>query len=431
MTVVQSRRSFLGTAGTVGGLGLLGLAGCAGGPAGTPGKTSLRLYWSGSQETNRIFLSVIDAFGKKHPEIEIRPEYGAGSGAADKLATQIAGGNGPDVIVGAANLLTQYVKQGVIFPLDEYVPELIKTDDIDPRVLANATVDGKLVAVPLGVNAHGLMYDETVFEQAKITMPPPDWTWDEFAETADGLHDALGADVAGTEDAGGKKQAFELFVRQRGKPLFNGSALGIGEDDFAEWLEFWDKLRGSGGCVSADVQALYDQMANSPLVTGKAPMLFGAADNILGAIPLVKHKLKLHFYPRGPKGAPNGFYLLSNTMYVGYNRSDHKREVATVIGAVMTDPEIAVNNMVEHGMPPSEAVRKATAEKLDGDAKDVFAFIESYAEEAGDPPPPDPPGSAEIGDILERANTDVGFKRASIPDATRRFFDDMAAALKT
>lgn len=429
MSVVQNRRSFLRSAGLATGLGALGLTGCSG-AVGTSGKPSVRLYWSGSQETNRIMLSVIEACRKKYPDIEIRPEYGAGSGAADKLATQIAGGNGPDLIMGGANLLSQYVKQGVAFPLDEYVPELIKTDDVDRRVLANATIDGKLCGFPLGVNASCLLYDETQFEKAGVTMPPADWTWDEFAETAKGVREALGPDVAGSEDAGGKKQALELFVRQRGKTLFDGAALGIDENDFAEWLAFWDGLRGSGGCVTPDVQALYDQMSNSPLVTGKAPILFGAADHILGAIPLVENTLKLHSYPRATKGGPNGFYLLSNTIYIGYERGDHHREVATLIGAMMTDPEVAVNNMVEHGMPPSAAVREATEKKLDADAKMVFDFIEAYGEEAGDPPPPGPPGGDELEDILDRANTDVGFKRASIAEATQRFFDDANAALK-
>jgi multiple sugar transport system substrate-binding protein len=430
MTARHSRRRFLGSSGLLlAGLGVPGLTSCGGG-SGSAGQVSLRMFWSGSQETNRILLSVIKAFEKANSKIDIRPEYGAGGGAVDKLNTQIAGGRAPDLIVMSTSSLSDYVKRKVVFPLDEYTSSVIDLSDFDKRVVANATIDGKLYALPLGVNAPGLIYDRTLFERAGVDVPPPDWTWDDFARTANVLTTSLGNGMAGSEDAGGKKTPFELFVRQRGKELFDGPQLGFTKEDLGDWLDFWYRLRRTGGVVAPDVQALYDQMANSPLIKGKAPMLFAAADNILGAQPLIKDKLDLHLYPRGEGDAPLGFYLVSNTMFVGYARTEHKQETATAIGAMLTKPEIAKFNMVEHGMPPSSKARDLVAAELEADAKHVFDFIQNFATMAGEPPAPAPPGGSEVEDILDRTNTDVAFRRLGISAAVDRFFSEASSALK-
>ena len=430
MNAARSRRSFLTAAGV---LSLTGVAGCGIGGiggAGTGGKPTLREFWSGSQETNRIFLSVIKAFEKAYPDIEIRPEYGAGDAAADKLATQIAGGRAPDLIVASRSLLSEYAERGVIFPLDDYKPKPINVADFDERVVANATIDGKLYALPLGVNAPGLIYNATMFDRAKVPPPPPEWTWNDFAETADELARALGGDFAGSEDAGGSRPAFELFIRQRGKELYDGDTIGFDADDLGDWLEFWSKLRASGGIVSPDVQALYDEMANSPLIKGSAPMLFAQADNILGAQPLIKDKLDLHLYPRTAGDAPIGFYLVSNTMLVGSARTKFKEAAVTAIGAMMTEPKIAKFNMVEHGMPPSSAVRELVQAELDEDGGNVFAFIQDFADIATDPPPPGPPGNSEVEDILNRTNVDLAFQRLDVKSAVERFFKGASAAIR-
>lgn len=141
MTAGHSRRRFLGSSGLLlAGLGVPGLTSCGGG-SGSGGQVSLRMFWSGSQETNRILLSVIKAFEKANSKIDIRPEYGAGGGAADKLNTQIAGGRAPDLIVMSTSSMSDYVKRKVIFPLDEYTSSVIDLSDFDKRVVANATID--------------------------------------------------------------------------------------------------------------------------------------------------------------------------------------------------------------------------------------------------------------------------------------------------
>ena len=84
----------------------------------------LRMAWWGGQERHDRTLKVIELYEKENPHIKIIPEYSGFDGYFDKLTTQFAAGNAPDIIQYGGNL-NDFVARDVVLPLDDYVGEII------------------------------------------------------------------------------------------------------------------------------------------------------------------------------------------------------------------------------------------------------------------------------------------------------------------
>jgi len=55
----------------------------------------------------------------------------------------------------------------------------------------------------------------------------------------------------GSEDAGGSETSLEVWLRQRGKALYDKDGkLGFGAGEAGEWLAFWDDMRKRKACRS-------------------------------------------------------------------------------------------------------------------------------------------------------------------------------------
>jgi multiple sugar transport system substrate-binding protein len=65
-------------------------------------------------------------------------------------------------------------------PLMENDPAFA-ADDFWPRALtACQDANGEIVGLPLTMGLHGIYFDETAFKAARLPLPAPGWTWDDF-----------------------------------------------------------------------------------------------------------------------------------------------------------------------------------------------------------------------------------------------------------
>ncbi|MCH1932529.1 extracellular solute-binding protein, partial [Shewanella sp. A25] len=87
---------------------LLGLTACGTGEqpgSGSEGEApelseeavTLRVTWWGGDSRHPLTQEAIEAFEEKHPNIKVEGAFADWGGYWDKLATQTAGGNAPDI----------------------------------------------------------------------------------------------------------------------------------------------------------------------------------------------------------------------------------------------------------------------------------------------------------------------------------------------
>src|SRR4051812_4297906 len=118
-------------------------------------KVTLRFMWWGDQTRAQLTQQAIDLFEKAHPNIKIVPEFSGMDGYFDKLDTEFAAGNAPDIIQYGGNL-NDYVNKGVVLPLNQYEGKELDVSKHPKSMLDAATYNNKLYGVTLGVNAGAL-----------------------------------------------------------------------------------------------------------------------------------------------------------------------------------------------------------------------------------------------------------------------------------
>ncbi|MBX7134997.1 MAG: extracellular solute-binding protein [Fimbriimonadaceae bacterium] len=190
-----SRRTFLtGTAALAGSTGLAGLLGVSPSFAVAPAKdvtATLTTYNWGNPDEAKAYGAAFDRFKSIYPNVGVTDNIvpvSSWSDYADKLVTQIAGGNPPDIINIAIEGLRLSVSKGLLLPLDDLIngdPEIkALVDQLPAQLKEGLTVDGKLYEIPNGTQTMVIHYNTKIFKDAGLEPPKPDWTWDDFLATA-------------------------------------------------------------------------------------------------------------------------------------------------------------------------------------------------------------------------------------------------------
>ncbi len=443
-----SRRDFLRTTGAgVTAAGITAIAGCGGGEGdggggkgdgsgggtggGTGGgKKTLQMTWWGSTDRHKRTQDALAEFHRQHPNIEVRGQFSGWDGYWEKLATETAGGNAPDVIQMDYSYIGEYARRGALRPLDDLVPKVLDLRDFSDDVLAGGRIDNKLYGVNAGINSMALVVNLTLLKQVGLELPDHTMTWDDFAALARQIGDKAPAGVFGAEDGSADAAALECWLRQRGKALYTTEgALGFGADDLSEWFSYWGELRKAKGVPPGDVQAsAAGDVQNSLVARKKAVADFAHSNQLSAYANVLKDELTLHMYPQGAKP---GQYLKPSMLMCVSARSKAPKQAGALVDALLTEPSIAGILGSERGIPPSSSVRATLKPKAAAVEQKTYEYIDFVFGKVGELPPPSPLGAVEVnGKILSFAADQVAFGKTPVGQAVSRFFEDANRALK-
>src|SRR4029453_11978176 len=280
-TMAINRRQFLiGAGGLAAAATNMGLAGCAPGSqggsgsqggGGESGTAELALAWWGNPTRNKNTEAEIAAFTAANPDVKISGQPGDFSSYWDKLATQTAGGQAPDIIQMDMNYISEYGTRGALLDLSK-----VDTSKFVEGTVDSGKINDKLVGVNAGINTAVILADPKVFEKAKMDLPDDKtWTWDQMIE--------VGAEVAskagvpfGVAQLINSDTMFNTFVRQHGKQLFTPDGLGF---DVAEAQAWYDLLlKGvkakAFGTPEQITEVVAKPLDQSPVVVGTGAMQY-------------------------------------------------------------------------------------------------------------------------------------------------------------
>lgn len=419
MSMHGSRRQFLAQAAALGSaLVLSGRAYAA--------ETRMRCVWWGGQDRARRTNEAIQIFEKQKPELKIATESTAWADYWTKVATLVAGGNAPDVLQMDYRYLVEYAKRGTLLPLDAFIPKLLDIQDFGANNLDSCRVDGKLYGVNLGTNSTATFLDTAAFAKAGLQLPAYSWTWDDMLRMSQEITKSRGGKgFWGCMDAGGGEPALEVFSRQHGKDLYTADGkLGIDADLTAAWLDYWQKMRKSGGCVPPDVQALDKGSTDSAmLVLGKAAIDLRHSNFLEGFQVAHKEKLAITMYPQTTNGKWGQYIKPSQMMSVAATTRNTDLAVS-LANFLVKDPAGVKVLGIERGVPASPAIRKLLTPDLNDVGKAMVDYIALISDKVSPLPPPPPTGAGEIQKLLNRQNQKVGFAQATAAVAAKEFVEE-------
>jgi len=393
---------------------------------------NIRMVWWGSEDRAKRTKSAVDAFVSGNPGTRVETESMGWDDYWPRLATQVAGGNAPDLIQMDYRFMFEYARRGAILPLDSYLGSVLKIEDFGKVNLDSCSVDGKLYGVNVGVNSFGIILDEAAWKETGVEPPTYGTNWDEFTEKC--IAFAKGNKRKGfyaTADGSGSENLYECWLLERGKALYTADGdLAYTADDAAEWFEYWRKLREAGGCIAAELQALYkNTIETSPLTLGYSATDFAFSNQFVGFQATNKPVLTITAQPVLQDGKA-GHYLKPSQMFSIYAKSKAPETTAALINFLVRDPEGALILGVERGVPASPDIRDMLLPQLDEPSRKAVEFVSALAPYVGSLPPAPPQGGGEMNAVLIRISQEVAFGASSPAEGAASLIAEAKSVLK-
>ncbi|MFF2529979.1 ABC transporter substrate-binding protein [Brevibacillus sp. NPDC058079] len=213
----MKKRRFLSVLGLIGLAAALLISGCSSQSSTQQGdKVELYMGYSSDPPTKKKMEEIIAKFEQSHPHIKIKTMTAPYDDFYQKLTTQIAAGNAPDLWQSDGTKVFGYAQRGAILDITDYVTKEINKEELNGLEF-NKDSDGKYWGVPQGIQVGALFYNKDLFDKAGVPYPTADWTWD----------DVKAASVKLTLDANGKNADDPAFdkksVKQYGFAFFGSS----------------------------------------------------------------------------------------------------------------------------------------------------------------------------------------------------------------
>ena len=426
----RTRRRVLAFAVAVTGISLL-TTGCgvgsAGGGADADGKVTLTFQWWGNDDRATATQKVVDLYESKHPNVTIDTSYAPDANYWEKMATQVAGGNTPDVFQMKLEYFKEYQQRGVIADLTAYTEganPVLRTDKTSEAALAAGTLNGKIFGMPTGRSTQAFFYDPAAWKAAGLETPALGWTWDDFAAAGEKLK-ASGSKASLAADFGDQAPWFESWLIQRGKSLYtDAGALNFTQQDLEDFWTFTTGLVADGVLTPAEVTTANDRTtANSPLVKGTALGEFNDV-SLASAYFQAFGEVELSPFPADADAEHVGMYEGVTQLLTVSKKSKHAQEAAKFIDFFLNDPEAGKILGITRGMPANTEVLDALAKGFEGGDLATYSFETDMSDTVIARPPVAPEGGSESLDEFKNTYDKVIFDKVSVKDAAAQMYAD-------
>ncbi|WP_232533833.1 ABC transporter substrate-binding protein [Plantactinospora sp. KBS50] len=399
------------------------------GPPTEDGPVQLSVFWYGNQRRAQLTEQALQAYTRKHPKVTFRVTWQGVDGYYQRLATQAAGGNPPDLFQLDEDYLAQYAQRQIALDLTEFVDHgRIDLSRLSPSLVQYGTVDGRVMAVAAAENTPALIFNRSLLRRLGLDEPSPDMTYEEYVQWARQVTLRSNGRVAGTMDPSADIRALWVWLRAGGVEFYRGQQLGFTVTDLARWFEFWQDARIQRATPAAAVV----QPANSPdptrqlVVTGRTAASIAWSHQLGEMQRNTTDQLGITALP----GAANAQWARASMYWGAYRGTRHATVVADVINFLTNDPEAGRILGDERGLSANIDIRQSVLESLDDPAAKLSAMFETgMSERFGPAPPPPPPGHDQVRTLLRTAAEKAQSGRETSRAAAAEFVQEANAVL--
>jgi multiple sugar transport system substrate-binding protein len=404
------------------------LTACSSDNAASDGKIALRFSWWGSDTRAQLTTKAIQDFETANPTITVKTDYAAYAPYWQKVATETAGGNAPDVLQMDYRYLSEYGRRNALLDLGTQAGTL-PVADLDPALAGTGKIDGKTVAVPFGQNTVAIAVDTTALAKIGVAPPKAGISWADFGAWAKSVHDKAGSQVYGVSDMGYSEDVFETWLRQNGKTLYAADGkLGFTDADLSAFWTIWQDMVKSGAATPADISNQYDgTTAKSALVQGKSTAEFIFDNTLGGTQAATKSSLSLVGFPTG--GPTSGMYYKPTMLLSAAAQSKHPKEAAMLINYLINDAAAGKTLGVDRGLPANTKVRDGVVSGLSGVSQVVVKYEQDVKATLSETPAAPPKGDGEVKNLFQTAYQGVTSGKTPIAAAATAFVQQARQAI--
>jgi multiple sugar transport system substrate-binding protein len=169
-------------------LAALGLAACGTGSGDSGSGKSISIWEGYTGAEQKEFTRLVGQYEKANPGVKVNVLYVNNDNALEKVLTAVRGGTQPDIAYLYGSWAPNVAKIPQVVKLTKVVQKpSVDWSDFWVGERDVATVNGKVIGIPALVDNLGVVYNKTLFAQAHLTPPSPNWTWSQFQADAKAL----------------------------------------------------------------------------------------------------------------------------------------------------------------------------------------------------------------------------------------------------
>jgi multiple sugar transport system substrate-binding protein len=163
----------------------VGLTACGTGNSGGSGSASLQIWagWTGAEA--QAFKHLLNEWNTAHPDETVTSVFVNNDSSLPKLLTAVKGGSQPDIAYVYGSWAPNVAEMPQVVNLTKVVQQPgVNWNDFWAGERDVATVNGKVIGIPALVDNLAVVYNKTLFAQAGLPLPDPNWTWSQFEADA-------------------------------------------------------------------------------------------------------------------------------------------------------------------------------------------------------------------------------------------------------
>jgi multiple sugar transport system substrate-binding protein len=242
----------------------------------SPAEVNLWTYYGDTGSGAACVKTAADDYNASQSTYEVRIRNLAFSDFNQQVATAIAGGTTPDLMIVDNPDNARFAAAGALADLTSKVEEWGQADQFLPGPWNSTQWDGKTYGIPLGSNTVVLWINTDLATAAGLDPSNPPKTWDDFAAWAEAMTDK-DAGVYGTAMLAKKDETgtflFLPWILQNG-----GSIDKLDSPESIEALAFWRNLVDQGWAPKSAVNDGFAEIYQQ-FTTGKAGMMISGTWN--------------------------------------------------------------------------------------------------------------------------------------------------------
>jgi len=426
-----TRRSYLKLSAAVAASALT-LTGCSSGGAPAAeetGPVTIRFTWWGGDARQKATQKVIEAFQAENPNITVVGEYSDWTGYWDKLATQVAANDAPDVIQMDEKYVREYGDRGALLDLKKLTG--LNTSGIEADTLKSGEVDGKLVGLVTGIATFCIAANPSVLAKAGVALPDDTkWTWEDYRKIGQQISQSGAGTGVGVQYG---DQDLYIWARQHGDRLYDddGKVAIKPETVVSFWKNVHDlSASGAGPKPSVIIENASASLNQTALAKNEMAFSGVFSTQLTAYSGASGQELKLLRLPGESSAKERGAYYKPSMFWSVSSRSKHQKAAEKFLNYLTNSQTAGDIMLTERGIPANAKVREAISPKLNATDKAAIAFTDSIADEVRPAPPITPSGGSTITDILSRYTSDILFDRTTPEKAAQPFIDELSSSLR-
>ena len=323
-------------------------------PTAAAGPVSIDLWHSDVAEAATALERLIDRFNASQDEVKVRLLF---QGTADdiivKLLNSLSSGDVPALVELKDADFQVMVDSGAVTPVQQFIDaEGYDLSDFDEKAVDYYTADGKLYAMPLGINVPMLFYNKVPFREVGLDPDKPPQTLDDVRAYSEKL---LKVDSSGNVVRSGialdlqgwfmdiiLAEHGDLFVNNNNGHDGHATEAVFNNDTARTFFRWWKEMADKGWAFNAGRNPTSAE-ALLAVASGRAVMAVSVSSALRSVISMVEAglpgvELGVGPFPgvAGGSGKPG---IFGRALWIMSDRPEAEQQAAWKLARWLAEPE--------------------------------------------------------------------------------------------